>query len=76
MRITQAILRDQSTVLSISSLINDYHGLTDVCFSLPTVLDRGGVEQVLHLELDKQEIEKLRHSAAVLKKTIESLDLD
>ena len=76
MRITQAILRDQSTVLSISSLIHDYHGLTDVCFSLPTVIDRGGVEQVLHLELDSEEIEKLRHSAAVLKTTIKSLDLD
>ena len=27
MRITQAILRDQNTVLSISSLIDDYHGI-------------------------------------------------
>src|SRR3984885_11069633 len=74
MRITQAILRDQSTVLSISSLIHGYHGLTDVCFSLPTVVDRGGVEQVLHLELDKEEVEKLCHSAAMLKTTIKSLD--
>ena len=76
MRITQAILRDQSTVLSISSLIDDYHGLADVCFSLPTVIDRGGVEQVLHLELDNEEIEKLRHSAALLKTTIKSLGLN
>ncbi len=76
MRITQAILRDQSTVLSISSLINDFHGLTDVCFSLPTVIDRGGVEQVLHLELNKEEIETLCHSASVLKTTIKSLGLD
>jgi L-lactate dehydrogenase len=76
MRVTQAILRDQSTVLSISSLINDYHGLSDVCFSLPTVIDRGGVEQVLHLELNKEEIEKLGDSARVLKTTIKSLGLD
>ena len=76
MRITEAILRDQSTVLSISSLINGYHGLTDVCFSLPTVIDRGGIEKVLHLELDKDEINKLRDSASVLKTTIKSLDLD
>lgn len=76
MRITQAILRDQSTVLSISSLIKDYHGLTGVCFSLPTVVDRGGVEQVLRLELNKEEVERLQHSGAVLKTTIQSLDLD
>ena len=73
MRITQAILRDQSTVLSISSLINDYHGLTGVCFSLPTVVDRGGVEQVLRLELNREEVERLQHSGAVLKTTIQEL---
>jgi L-lactate dehydrogenase len=75
MQITQAILRNQNTVLSVSSLIRNYQGLDDVCFSLPTVIDRGGVEQVLRLELDSDEIEKLRRSAAVLRKTIDSLGL-
>lgn len=75
MRITQAILRNQRTVLSVSSLINDYYGLSDVCFSLPTVIDRGGVEQVLRLELDVTEVDKLRTSAGVLKGIIKSLHL-
>lgn len=75
MRITQAILRNQSTVLSASSLINDYYGIGDVCFSLPTVIDRGGVENVLRLELNPEEVEKLRHSAEVLKATISNLQL-
>jgi len=75
MHITQAILRNQSTVLSTSSLINDYYGIGDVCFSLPTVIDRGGVENVLRLQLSSEEIEKLRHSAEVLKTTIRSLEL-
>jgi len=46
-----------------------------VCFSLPTVIDRGGVENVLRLQLSSEEIEKLRHSAEVLKTTIRSLEL-
>lgn len=75
MRITQAILRNQSTVLSVSSVIHDYQGLNDVCFSLPTVVDRGGVERVLHLDLSMEEIAKLRHSAGLLKDTIKSLGL-
>lgn len=75
MRITQAILRNQRTVLSVSSLIRDYQGLNDVCFSLPTVIDRGGVEQVIQLELNSGEIEKLRQSAQILRKTIASLKL-
>ena len=75
MRITQAILRDQSTVLSVSSLIHDYYGISDVYFSLPTVIDRGGVENVLRLELSPDEIEKLRHSASTLKAVVEKLKL-
>ena len=75
MRITQAILRNQNTVLPASSLISDYYGIGDVCFSLPTVIDRGGVENVLRLELSPDEVEKLRHSADVLKTIIKSLEL-
>lgn len=76
MRITQAILRNQRTVFSVSSLIDGYYGLTGVCFSLPTVVDRGGVEEVLRLQLDPTEQEKLRASAQVLKETIKSLHWD
>jgi len=75
MRITEAILRDQRTVLSVSSLIHDYYGLSDVCFSLPTVVDRGGTENVLRLELNDEEITKLRRSGDVLLETIRSLEL-
>jgi L-lactate dehydrogenase len=75
MRVTQAILRDQKTVLSVSSLVHDYYGISDVCFSLPTVLGRRGVEEVLRMELNEDEIGKLRHSAEVLKDTIAKLNL-
>ena len=76
MRITQAILRHQSTVLSVSSLINDYCGISDICFSLPTVVDGGGIRQVLRLELSEKEAGQLRASAGVLQKTIAALDLN
>lgn len=74
-RIVEAILRDQSTVLSLSSRIENYHGIDDVCLSLPTVIDRGGVEQVLRLDVSEQEIAALQESASVLKETIGQLDL-
>ena len=41
-RIVEAILRDQDTVLSVSSLIENYYGINDVFLSLPSVIDRGG----------------------------------
>lgn len=74
MSITQAILRDQRSVLSVSSLIHDYYELNDVCFSLPTVVSSGGVERVLRLELSQDEITKLKHSAEVLRSTLRTID--
>lgn len=76
LRLLEAVLRDQSTVLSVSSLIQDYYGIDDVCFSLPTVIDRGGVERVLHLRLNEEEKSGLIQSAEVLKDTIRQLKLD
>lgn len=76
LRITQSILRHQNTVLSVSSLIENYYGISDVCFSLPTVIDRGGIQRVLRLELNEEESSKLRQSAAILRTTIDALNLN
>jgi len=73
MRIVEAILRDQSTVLSVSSLVEGQYGITDVCLSLPRVLHRDGIERVIELDLSADEEDKLRKSAAVLKETIKGL---
>jgi L-lactate dehydrogenase len=75
LRIVEAILRDQSTVLSVSSLICDYYGIDDIYLSLPTVVGRGGVERTLRLALSAEEASGLRRSADLLRETIASLDL-
>jgi L-lactate dehydrogenase len=48
LRIVEAILRDQNTVLTVSSLIDGHYAISDVCLSVPTVVNRRGVECVLH----------------------------
>jgi L-lactate dehydrogenase len=75
MRIVEAILRDQKTVLPVSTLIEDYCGINDVYLSLPVFISSVGVEWVVPLELNSEEIEGLRKSAEVLKGTIAKLEL-
>ncbi len=75
MRIVEAILRDQHTVLSVSSLIRDYYGIDGLCLSLPTVVGRNGIERVLRLQLSESEQKALHHSADVLRKTAGSIGL-
>ena len=70
MRIVEAILRDQHTVLTLSSVVHDYYGINDVCLSLPTILTCNGIGTVLHPELSEVEQQGLKRSAEVLKQTI------
>jgi L-lactate dehydrogenase len=75
LRLVEAILRDQSTVFSVSSLIENQYGISGVCLSLPTIVDHSGVEKVLNLSLNVEEISGLQHSAGILAEMIRKLDL-
>jgi L-lactate dehydrogenase len=72
-RIVEAILRDQRTVLSVSSLVDGMYGIRDVCLSLPSVVGRGGVEEVLPLSLSPDEEAALRRSATLLRETLDAV---
>jgi L-lactate dehydrogenase len=74
-RITAALLRDQNSVFSVSSLVKDYYGINDVCLSLPAILNSSGIRDVLRLELSEKEQTQLQNSAAVLKATLQKLNL-
>jgi len=74
-RIVESMLRDENSVLPISTLVNDYYGVNDVCLSIPSVINRNGVEKLLRLELSGLEQEQLRHSAMTLKDIIKEIKL-
>lgn len=74
-RIIEAVLYDQRMVLPVSSLLDGQAGIHDVCLSLPSVVDRLGVELVLPSPLSEGEITGLRRSADMVKGVIRSLGL-
>jgi len=75
-RIVAAILRNQRSVLSVSSLLTGAYGLTDVCLSLPAIVSGKGVERVIETPLLPRELESLHHSADVLRSAIKGLEGD
>ena len=68
-RICEAILRDEYSVLTISSLIPGNYGISDVALSLPSVVSRQGRERVLNLPLAKEEEDAIVASAEILLKS-------
>ena len=74
-RIVESIVRNESTILTVSCLIENYHGVSDVCLSVPVVLDRSGVRKIIKLQLDEKEIADFRKSAAIVTGVSRSLGL-
>lgn len=74
-RIVEAILRDENSVLPVSTLINDYCGINDVCLSIPSIVNRTGVQKFLKLKLSQSEEKLFKHSANSLKDIIKTIKL-
>lgn len=72
-RIIEAIVRDENSVLTVSSLVQDFPGLEDVCFSLPSILNRQGVSATLKVPLSANETNSLNRSAQVIRSAIDIL---
>lgn len=66
-RICEAIIRDEKSVLPISSMMHGEYGLTDVVLSMPAIVGENGVEHVVPVSLDEEEQKRLWNSAQVLK---------
>jgi len=73
LRIVESILRDQHTILAVSHLAAGCYGIGDVYFSLPAVVDAGGVERVLPLPLSETEQDALCRSAEVVRGVLDEL---
>lgn len=69
-RITESILRDEHSILTVSTLIKGIYGVTDLYLSFPCVLGRNGVENVIPFELDGEEEQQFRRSAEIVENYI------
>lgn len=73
--VVEAMLRDQNTVLTVSTLMSGQLGVTDICLSLPCVVDRGGVEGVLVPAMSAEEQAAYLRSAQMLQETARAVGL-
>ncbi|AOZ92043.1 L-lactate dehydrogenase [Paenibacillus crassostreae] len=74
-RIVAAILRNESAVLSVSTLLQNTNGMSDVYLGVPSIVDRTGVRQILDLPLNPEEQSLFELSANKLKTEINKLNL-
>lgn len=71
--IVEAILDDQHRIMPVSSRLQKYNGISNVCLGAPAVIGRKGIVKHWPIRLEKKEIEKLKASAALIKTYIKQL---
>ena len=69
-KIVRAILSNQNEVLALSSCLDNYHGIKDVCLSVPAIVNRNGIKEHILLPLNSVEKRQLRKSASVIRGVI------
>ena len=70
-RICEAIVRDEKSILPISSIQHNNYGISDVALSMPAIVGKDGVECTVPYELSKKEVEALQESAKTLKEVLD-----
>jgi L-lactate dehydrogenase len=72
-RISGAVLRDEHSVLTVSTLMEGEYGLEDVCLSVPCVVSEKGIEKIITANLTDYEKEALEKSSQTIKQTLEKV---
>jgi L-lactate dehydrogenase len=72
-RIVGAILQDQQSVLTISTLLNGEYGIKDVCLGVPCVIGQDGVVNIVEASLIRDEQKALEKSANTLREALKNL---
>lgn len=74
-RITEAILGDEQSILTVSGLLNGENNINDVYMAMPCIVGRNGIRKIIPIPLSDEESDKLHHSANLLKEIIRKSDI-
>lgn len=65
-RIVEAIVRNENSVLTVSTLLTGQYGISGCCMSVPCIVNNKGVERIVETELNEPEETALQQSAETL----------
>ena len=72
-RIVEAILNDEHAILPISSVLTDYHGVSGIAMSVPTLVTRQGASRTIDIAMEPHEQALFEASASAIRASLESL---
>lgn len=74
-RICEVIIRDEKSILPVSTLMTGQHGIDGVVLSMPCVVGKDGIETIVPISINEEEEEKLKESAKVLENIMKEIEI-
>ena len=72
-RICEAIVRDEKSILPISTMMHGEYGISDVVLSMPCIVGKDGYETKVPIDLDQDEVTSLHESANTLRDVLDDV---
>ena len=73
--ICECIFDNANAIISVSTMMHGEYGIEDCCLSIPTIVNAAGSVGKVLPDMTDEEVEKLRHSAEMLKNVIAQINL-
>jgi malate dehydrogenase len=73
-QMVEAIVRDQKRIFPVCALLNGEYGMKDIYLGVPVKLGKNGIEEIIELKLNNDEMALLNESAIAVKQVMDVLD--
>jgi len=73
-QMVEAIVRNQRRVFPVCAWLTGQYGVNNLYLGVPVILGKNGIEKIIELKLNEQEMELLKNSAAAVKEVCDVLD--
>lgn len=73
-QMVEAIIKDQKRVFPVCALLNGEYGLKNIYLGVPVILGKGGIEKIIELKLNDEEMKLVAESAKAVKEVMDVLD--
>ena len=77
-QMVEAIIKDQKRIFPVCTMLDGEYGMNNIALGVPVKLGKNGIEKVLELKLNKDEMTLLKNSAKAVRgvmKTLENMNL-
>ena len=66
-RLVRAILDDENSILTVSTYLENCYDQNDIYIGVPAIINSSGVRELVNLDLNEEEQEKLNHSCNLIR---------